>query len=127
MPVSTEPSAVNPRYCQWPRLLARYVSSFFATKCAPESGLHPFMALTKYSEVCFRADSGVSDAYVMWLQREWERLTGEDVLGFDQSLMSDYGRMVYLEYPALLARMRAALAANVRGMRRQGRPPSPKC
>ena len=85
------------------------------------------MALTKYSEVCFRADSGVSDAYVMWLQREWERLTGEDVLGFDQSLMSDYGRMVYLEYPALLARMRAALAANVRGMRRQGRPPSPKC
>lgn len=49
----------------------------------------------------------------MFLQSEWTRLTGDDVKGFDSHLLSEYGRLVHLEYPALLARMRVALAANV--------------
>ena len=60
--VRPEPSMVKSNFCQWPRLLARKVSSSDAARHAPESDLYLFIATMRNSVFSFFAFSGVRSA-----------------------------------------------------------------
>src|SRR6267143_5679983 len=97
------------------RFLWRKVSSSTETLCAPLSERYRFAFCTKISSDSFLALPGVMSAPIKRLRKEWRKTIGKthEYAAAHSEELTEYGRLMLLEFPKLLDAAEAALVSNV--------------